>query len=148
MIIDRIFSQVTKRTLSASISERIAIAKRIKHPSYAFERMDDGTYNVAPTKKVGFNLMGAILFRLELKPIKGKYALITKLRLPTMIYAVMLEVAMLVFSVLAVVEGIPVAVFLIIPGIMFFGVLIFSRFRFFTVNFDYDMRWAEFVDNK
>lgn len=147
MIIDRLFSQFTKRTLSASISERIASAKRIKHLTYAFEKLKDGTYNVAPKKWAGFNMIGVLFFKLELEPIDGKYALITKMRFIPKIYVLIIEILALVYAVLSIIEGKWVFL-LLIPFIVLITVMLFSLFRYFFVDFDYDMRWAEFVDDK
>ncbi len=145
MIIDRFFSDITKRRLTDNLSARVGHAARIKHPTYAFEKLKDGTYNVAPKKWAGFNMIGVLFFKLELKPIDGKYALITKMRFIPKIYVLIIEILALVYAVLSIIEGKWVFL-LLIPFIVLITVVLFSLFRYFTVDFDYDMSWAEFVD--
>ncbi len=85
MIIDRIFSLVNKRTLSATIAGKVANASQIKHQGYVFDKIESGKFVVVPMDGI-FSVFYIVVFHFQVQQVDGTCKLISKLRLLQVIF--------------------------------------------------------------
>ncbi len=139
---------VNKRTVSATMSERVLNAEYIKHRGFAFERIESGKFNIVPTEGL-FSMLYVFVFKFQALYIDDRCRLVSKIRLLHIIlmdfYLVLILLAGLVFVFTGAFESAMLTMF---AAFMLVSVIVLQLFavQFLAFNeIESALRRAEYV---